>query len=55
MLEIQIDAAAIPKGNIEYLARGVLSEISDYFENPEVQDDYEEWLRERKKKEAVAI
>ena len=47
MFEIQIDATAIPKGDIDYLARGVLAEIGDYFEEPEVKADYEKWLQEQ--------
>ncbi len=55
MQKIQINAAAIPKGDIDYLARGVLAEIGDYFERPEVKADYEKWLQDRKKKAAMVV
>ena len=55
MPKMQIDTAAIPKGDIDYLARGVLAEIGDYFERPEVKADYEKWLQERKKKAAMVV
>jgi len=55
MPKMQIDAAAIPKGDINYLARGVLAEIGDYFERPEVKADYEKWLQERKKEAAMVV
>ena len=50
---IQIDATAIPKGDIEYLAHSVLAGIRDYFEKPEVKADYERWLKERQEKKGA--
>lgn len=45
---VEIDASKMPKGDIEYLARSVLADIGNYFEDPKVQEDYAKWLEERK-------
>ncbi|MFR6290257.1 MAG: hypothetical protein ACLUKQ_02275 [Peptococcaceae bacterium] len=53
MNTITIRVSNIPKGDVEYLARGVLASIGEYFAEPKVQEDYEKWLAERKRKEVA--
>lgn len=50
---ITIEVSKITKGDVEYLARGVLTSIGEYFADPKVQEDYEKWLVDRKRKGAA--
>ncbi len=54
MDNIKIDASKIPKADIEFLARGVLNEIGDFFNDPKNQEDYARWLASRSKESVVA-
>ena len=45
---VVINAKDVPKGDIDYLARGVLAEIEAFFDDQEVKEDFEKWKQEQK-------
>ncbi len=40
----------MPPNEIDYLCRTVLGAMKRAFENPEIQKDYENWKKERKRR-----
>lgn len=44
---VVINAKEVPKGDIEHLARSALAEVAAFFENPDVQADFEKWKAEQ--------
>lgn len=43
--EIVIDADAVSKERYSAMARHVLRAVRSYFEDPKVQQEYDEWLK----------
>lgn len=50
---VVINAKDVQKGDIDYLARSVLSEIEAFFDDPKVEEDFEKWKQEQKQGVAV--
>lgn len=43
MSTVKINFNEIPKSDMQSHSRNLLDLIANYFENPEVQEDYEKW------------
>ena len=50
---VVIDAKEVPKGDIDHLARSVLTEIEAFFDDPNVKEDFEKWKQEQRQGVAV--
>lgn len=45
---IEIDTNSIPDTELHLLSRDLVEVIQQYFEDPEVQADFEKWQKERR-------
>ena len=50
-----VDVRKIPEHEATHLARATLRAVKRYFEIPGVQEDYEKWLIEYKKRKAATV
>lgn len=50
-----VDVRKIPEHEAAHLARATLRAVKRYFEIPGVQEDYEKWLIEYKKRKATTV
>lgn len=48
-----LDVRKIPEHEAAHLARATLRAVKRYFEIPGVQEDYEKWLKDYKRRKAV--
>lgn len=48
-----VDVRKIPEHEAAHLARATLRAVKRYFEIPGVQEDYEKWLKDYKRRKAV--
>ena len=48
-----LDVHKIPEHEAAHLARATLRAVKRYFEIPGVQEDYEKWLKDYKRRKAV--
>lgn len=50
-----IDTSEIPNYAMDGFARGTLRALERFFELPGIQEEYEEWLKEYRKKQSQAV